>query len=62
VVRKGHSTEVLYSLDGREYISIRVGCLPLEGAVDTGITCASPEGHGFSASFEEVRLIQPTAL
>lgn len=56
MVRKGSSLEVLYSLDGKNFISTRLGYLPLQGAVDTGIMCCSPEGPGFECTFDEVRL------
>jgi regulation of enolase protein 1 (concanavalin A-like superfamily) len=57
LVRKGSSLEVLYSLDGKAYTSMRLGYLPLQGSVDIGIMCASPEGQGFAAAFDELRLI-----
>jgi regulation of enolase protein 1 (concanavalin A-like superfamily) len=58
VVRKGASVEVLYSLDGKNFISTRLGYLPLQATVDTGIMCCSPEGTGFEAIFDEIRLTQ----
>jgi regulation of enolase protein 1 (concanavalin A-like superfamily) len=58
LVRKGSSLEVLYSLDGKNFISTRLGYLPLPAAVDTGIMCCSPEGTGFECTFDEVRLAQ----
>jgi uncharacterized protein len=58
MVRKGSSLEVLYSLDGKSFISTRLGYLPLQAAVDTGIMCCSPEGTGFECTFDEIRLAQ----
>ena len=58
LVRKGASLEVLYSLDAKNYTSMRLGYLPLQAAVDTGIMCCSPEGQGFSATFDDLRLTQ----
>jgi regulation of enolase protein 1 (concanavalin A-like superfamily) len=58
MVRKGSSLEVLYSLDGKNFISTRLGYLPLQGSADTGIMCASPEGSGFECTFDELRLQQ----
>jgi len=58
IVRKGSSLEVLYSLDGRNFISTRLGYLPLPASVDTGIMCCSPEGPGFESIFDELRLTQ----
>lgn len=58
MVRKGSSLEVLYSLDGKNFTSTRLGYLPLPASVDTGIMCASPEGGGFDCTFDEIRLVQ----
>jgi len=58
IVRKGFSLEVLYSLDGKNFTSTRLGYLPLQAAVDTGIMCCSPEGAGFECTFDEIRLAQ----
>jgi regulation of enolase protein 1 (concanavalin A-like superfamily) len=58
VVRKGSSLEVLYSLDGKNFTSTRLGYLPLQASVDTGIMCCSPEGTGFDCTFDEIRLGQ----
>ena len=58
MVRKGASLEVLYSLDGKNFISTRLGYLPLQASVDAGIMCCSPEGAGFEAAFDELRLMQ----
>jgi regulation of enolase protein 1 (concanavalin A-like superfamily) len=58
IVRKGSSLEVLYSLDGRNFVSTRLGYLPLQAAVDIGIMCCSPEGAGFESTFDEIRLTQ----
>jgi len=58
MVRKGSSLEVLYSLDGKNFTSTRLGYLALQASVDTGIMCASPEGGGFECTFDEIRLVQ----
>ena len=58
IVRKGSSLEVLYSLDGKNFTSTRLGYLPLQATVDTGIMCCSPEGTGFECTFDEIRLAQ----
>lgn len=58
IVRKGSSLEVLYSLDGRNFTSTRLGYLPLQAAAETGIMCCSPEGTGFECIFDEIRLAQ----
>jgi uncharacterized protein len=56
VVRKGRALEILYSIDGEAYTSVRVGYLPLQHNVDAGIMCASPEGQGFQCRFDHLRL------
>lgn len=58
LLRKGASLEVLYSLDGKAYTSMRLGYLPLQTSTELGIMCASPEGQGFAATFDELRLTQ----
>ncbi len=62
MVRKGSSLEVLYSLDGKNFISTRLGYLPLQASVDAGIMCCSPEGSGFESTFDEVRLTQGSSF
>jgi uncharacterized protein len=58
IVRRGTSLEVLYSLDGKNFISTRLGYLPLQATVDAGIMCCSPEGPGFESTFDQIRLTQ----
>jgi regulation of enolase protein 1 (concanavalin A-like superfamily) len=58
IVRKGSSFEVLYSLDGKNFTSTRLGYLPSRATVDAGIMCCSPEGTGFECVFDEIRLMQ----
>ena len=58
IVRKGSSLEVLYSPEGKNFISTRLGYLPLQTVVDAGIMCCSPEGAGFESTFDEIRLTQ----
>jgi uncharacterized protein len=58
IVRKGTSLEVLYSLDGKNFVSTRLGYLPLPASVDAGIMCCSPDGSGFDSTFDELRLTQ----
>src|SRR5215469_5053076 len=52
------SLEVLYSVDGKNFVSTRLGHLPLEASVDAGVMWCSPEGTGFEATFDELRLTQ----
>ena len=55
-MRKKDSIETLCSLDGKEFTSVRQGYFPPGVQVDVGIMCAAPEGPGFEAIFDELRL------
>jgi len=55
-VRAKDSLETLCSLDGEKYMSVRQGYLPPGRAAEVGIMCASPEGNGFEATFDGLRL------
>jgi regulation of enolase protein 1 (concanavalin A-like superfamily) len=52
VTRHGSTIEVHYSLDGTGYSMIRTAHLPPAETVSVGIMCASPEGNGFTTTFE----------
>ena len=53
LTRQGDAVEVHYSLDGETYVMIRVAHLPAADETEVGIMCASPEGNGFTTTFEE---------
>lgn len=55
-VRKRDSIETLCSLDGQKYESVRQGYFVPTPEVEVGIMCASPEGNGFEAVFEGLKL------
>ena len=55
-VRKKDSIETLCSLDGKNFTSVRQGYFPPGMKVEVGIMCAAPEGYGFDAVFDNVRL------
>ena len=55
-VRKKDSIETLCSLDGRTFTSVRQGYFVPQAKVDVGIMCAAPEGTGFEAVFDSVKL------
>jgi hypothetical protein len=59
VVRKGSCLEALYSLDGKNYTSIRLGYLDLPDTLNVGVMCAAPEGPGFECRFDELKLAKP---
>ena len=56
VVRKRDSLEVLYSLNGRDFVSVRLGYLVPAATAQVGIMCAAPEGAGFDSTFDDLRL------
>jgi regulation of enolase protein 1 (concanavalin A-like superfamily) len=55
-VRKAESLETLYSLDGKNYTSVRLGYLTPASMVRVGIMCAAPEGSGFECVFDHLKL------
>lgn len=52
VTRQGNAFEVHYSLDRAAYHLLRQTFLTLEPALAVGVMCASPDGDGFTATFE----------
>ena len=56
VVRKGNSIETFCSLDGAQFMSVRLGYFPPQPSVEVGIMCAAPSGPGFDASFKALQL------
>jgi regulation of enolase protein 1 (concanavalin A-like superfamily) len=55
-VRKRDSLETLCSIDGEKFTSVRQGYFPPGVGVNVGVMCAAPEGPGFEAVFDRVRL------
>jgi regulation of enolase protein 1 (concanavalin A-like superfamily) len=55
-VRKKDSIETLCSRDGKGFISVRQGYFVPGLKVEVGIMCAAPEGPGFEAVFDDVKL------
>jgi regulation of enolase protein 1 (concanavalin A-like superfamily) len=58
-VRRAESLETLYSLDGKNYTSVRLGYLVPAATTSVGVMCASPEGGGFDCVFDQLRLTRP---
>jgi len=54
--RKGNSIQIYCSLDGKKFSMTRSGYFPTDPKVGVGIVCASPEGTGFEAEFDNLRL------
>ena len=57
-VRKKDSIETLCSADGKNFVSVRQGYFVPAPEVEVGIMCAAPEGPGFEAVFDQVRLVR----
>jgi uncharacterized protein len=55
-IRKKDSIETLCSLDGKNFTSVRQGYFPPEEKVEVGVMCAAPEGSGFDAVFDLLKL------
>lgn len=59
VERKKDSLEVKVSEDGQTWFTIRQGYFPPFVEVQVGVMCAAPEGPGFEAVFDDLRLEKP---
>ena len=59
VARKKDSIEAQCSRDGTAWQTIRQGYFPPFVEVQVGLMCAAPEGAGFVATFDELRLDKP---
>lgn len=59
VVRKKDSIEAQVSRDGTTFQTIRQGYFPPFVEVQAGIMCAAPEGAGFEATFDQLRMEKP---
>jgi len=56
VARKKDSIEAQCSTDGKTFLTVRQGYFPAAVEVQVGIMCAAPEGAGFEANFDRLRL------
>ena len=56
VVRKKDSIEAQCSKDGEKFMTIRQGYFPADVKVLAGVMCAAPEGAGFDAMFDQLKL------
>ena len=56
VTRQNTAIVVQYSLDGKKYTMLRTAYLTLVESISTGVMCASPEGNGFSVTFEGFKI------
>ena len=62
VIRAKDSIETHCSLDGKTFMAVRQGYFPPEHKVDVGLMCAAPEGNGFEAVFDEIKLESQATL
>lgn len=53
--RNAEAVEVEYSLDGDRYTLLRLAYLSDTEKLQVGLMCASPDGKGFSVTFEELK-------
>ncbi|MEB3281146.1 MAG: DUF1349 domain-containing protein [Lyngbya sp.] len=51
--RNAEAIEVEYSVDGDRYTLLRLAYLSTQEQLQVGLMCASPDGKGFSVSFED---------
>ncbi len=56
--RHKNSIEVYCSLDGKNFSMFRSGYFPPSAKAEVGIMCCAPEGQGFDASFDHLKLSQ----
>jgi len=56
VARKKDSIEAQCSTDGKTFLTVRQGYFPAAVEVQVGVMCAAPEGAGFDAIFDNLRL------
>ena len=59
VVRRKDSIEAQVSKDGEKFQTLRQGYFPPFVEVQVGVMCAAPEGAGFEATFDELKLEKP---
>ncbi len=59
VARKKDSIEAQISEDGVSFHTVRQGYFPAYVEAQVGVMCASPEGAGFEATFDQLRIEKP---
>lgn len=52
VIRGGDGIEIFYSLDGQDYIMMRLAYFPTANPIQVGVMCCSPQGEGCDIRFE----------
>lgn len=56
VIRRSDALQIMYSLDGEQYVMMRLAHFPQNTTAKVGLMAASPDGNGFHALFEEFRI------
>jgi uncharacterized protein len=56
VVRKAEAVEIFYSVDGSDFHLLRVAYLVPAAVTHVGPMCASPDGPGFTVTFEDFKI------
>lgn len=56
VTRRGTGVVVQYSVNGNDYTMLRLAYLTPVEILNVGVMCASPEGNGFSTTFESFKI------
>ncbi len=59
VTRRGPAVEVHYARDEGDFALLRIAYLAPDERMRVGIMCASPEGEGFTTTFEGFTVRQP---
>jgi len=54
--RHKNSIEIYYSLDGNSFTMVRSGYFVPSEKAEVGLMCAAPEGPGFEATFDHLKL------
>jgi regulation of enolase protein 1 (concanavalin A-like superfamily) len=61
LARRGDSVEIAYGLDGGPLSMLRLAYFPPVIPAQLGVMCASPQGGGFTVSFDALRIEQAAA-
>ena len=56
VIRKAEAVEIFYSVDGSDFRLLRVAYLLPAAVTQVGPMCASPDGPGFTVTFEDFKI------
>jgi len=57
ILRIEDSIKIMYSLNNQDFQMVRLAYFPQNTPLMVGMTCASPDGDGFHALFEEFEVV-----